>query len=444
MLRKRFLLWAVAAFLMQLVSVVSAISLKVALYPYVPRIDQFKTVIASAWQQVEPDVPIIWADDWDGGYDNNPQDSYDLFVFDATYMTYFKNQGWLMGLDQAQVDNFGDFLPFVRNGVSREGKIWAIPQLGCTEYLIYKGIDQPLNEAVTMTDVVTALTRCTYHGDTPPASTGLMIDLSGGTTNAICYVKSLEEITDTFPVPLPANPSEINMTAMNNLRTILATASLRDAWYSGGDSYQRGLWYGQGHGRAYVGFSESLSRIPAEQLPGIAMKVMPWADNIAGLQKPLFYCDVIAVNPKTSGRGTTGLSIKLANLMASAPVIVNCFKATTSAGPQYLTPVRTSAMTQLADTYPVYVTIKSAVQAAGDPILLDLGANVRGWFSSMKDPIKHMVIDELQCYCDETAGPPMNNAQAQTVCPRVCGDNWNGQWDNKGDHSVCGCFCGVH
>ncbi len=56
-----------------------------------------------------------------------------------------------------------------------------------------------------------------------------------------------------------------------------------------------------------------------------------------------------------------------------------------------------------------------------------------------------MVIDELQCYCDKKAGPPMDNQKAQKVCPGVCGDgNWNGQWTNKEDYSVCGCFCGVH
>lgn len=444
MFRKRFLLYVLVVTLMQWASVATAISLKVALYPYVPRIGQFRTVIADTWKQVEPDVPIIWAENWDGGYDVNPQDDYDLFVFDATYLTYFKNQGWLMDLNQSQVDNFADFLSFTRNGVFKNNKVWAIPQLGCTEYLIYKKNDETLANASTMTETVTAMQKCTYHGDIPPATTGLMVDFSGGTTNAIYYVKSLQEMTNTFPVPLPPDQEHINMDTMNNLRTILAVASLRNAWYSG-VSYQRGQWYGQNHGRAYVGFSESLTQISAEQLPSLAMKVMPWADNAEGLQHPLFYCDVIGVNPKTSVRGTTALAVKLANLMASTQVIVDCFKATASDGPQYLTPVRTSAMAQLAEAYPMYATIQTAVQAAGSPIMLDLGANARNWTANMKNTIKHMVIDDLQCYCDKKAGPPMNNIQAQTVCPNVCGgDNWNGQWTNKGGYSVCGCFCGLH
>ena len=394
-------------------SLALASSLKVALYPYVPRIAQFKSVISENWKAVQPDVEITWVEGWDGGYKNDPQDDYDLFVFDATYLTYFKSQGWLMGLNKSQVDNSVDFLPFAINGMLKEDKYWAIPQLGCTEYLICKNYDQPLLRASSMSEVVAVIGKCTYEGDIPPIATGLMMDFSDSTTNAMYYVKTVEEITGKFPVPLPKDKSHINIDAINNLRTILATASLRNAWYSG-KSYQRGLWYSQNHGRAYVGFSESLTQIPAEQLSNIGMKVMPWSDNAEGLKDPLFYCDVIGVNPKTSERGTTALAIQLANLMASTQVIVDCLKSTDSEGPQYLTPVRNSAMNQLANSYPAYATIQSAVKASGDPILLDLGKDARTWIANMKDTIKHMVIDELQCYCDKKAGPPMDNQRAQS------------------------------
>lgn len=46
-----------------------ALTLKVGLYPYVPRLNQFKTVITREWQKAQPNVPLVWADDWDGGYD---------------------------------------------------------------------------------------------------------------------------------------------------------------------------------------------------------------------------------------------------------------------------------------------------------------------------------------------------------------------------------------
>jgi thiamine pyridinylase len=172
MFRKRFLLSVLAATFILWASAAQATSLKVALYPYVPRIDQFKTVIADAWEKVEKDVPIIWAENWDGGYSYNPQNDYDLFVFDATYLTYFKNEGCLLGIPEDRVEKPDDFLTFIREGLSKNGQFWAIPQLGCTEYLIYKKTDQPLTGATTMTEVITALGKCSYYGNTPPCSHG--------------------------------------------------------------------------------------------------------------------------------------------------------------------------------------------------------------------------------------------------------------------------------
>lgn len=444
MIRKSLRASILILVLMAFAFAAAATNLKVALYPYVPRIDQFKTVITDSWHEVHPDVSITWVDGWDGGYSSNPQDDYDVYVFDATYLTYFKAHGWLVGLNSGQIQDLSDFLPFAIDGVLMDGQYWAIPQLGCTEYLIYDKSDVALSHATTMTDVVRALGECTYHGDLPPSRTGLMMDFSGGTTNAIYYVKSVESVTATFPVPLPYNEHDVNMTAMTNLRTILAADSLRNAWYSG-ESYQRAKWYSQDYGRAYAGFSESLTQLLPAQLASIAMKVMPWSDNSKGLTKPLFYADVIGIHPETRERETEALAIELANIMASTAVIVDSFGATSSEGPQYLTPVRQSAMNQLASTYVAYAAIRDAIQAAGCPILLDLGLEARSWISAMKNTIKHMVIDDLRCYCDVRAGPPMDNATAQHVCPGICGDDcWNGQWTNEGDYSVCGCFCGEH
>ncbi len=191
MFRKCLRVCIIIVVVMHWVSVASATSLKVALYPYVPRIAQFKRVISESWKSVQPDVEITWVEGWDGGYEKNPQDDYDLFIFDATYLTYFKNQGWLLGLNQAQIDNFADFLPFAINGMLKDNKYWAIPQLGCTEYLIYYKDDQFLLKASSMSDIVQSLGKCTYHGEVPPKNTGLMMNFSGGTTNAIYYVNIL-------------------------------------------------------------------------------------------------------------------------------------------------------------------------------------------------------------------------------------------------------------
>jgi thiamine pyridinylase len=445
MLNRYFFLYIIPVFALLSFSSGNAANLKVAIYPYVPRIVQFEKVITEYWKQLDPETGITWIEDvnqWDGGYSIDPKDSFDLFVFDATYLTYFKNKGWLTGLAGSQIDSLSDFLPFAINGMLIEGKFWAVPQIGCNEYLIFRKNDQDLLLATDLSGIINSLGKCTYKDQIPPRSVGLMADFSGGTTNAIYYVKALEELLATFPVPLPSIIKDFNNTAMNNLRALLAASSLKDAWFSG-DPYVRTQWFGQNYGRACVGFSESLTKIPPQQLTDIALKVMPWSDNPAGVKTPLFYCDAIGINPGTVKRATFDKALKLANLMASTNVIVDCLKAFDTCGPQYLTPVRTNAMKQLALMYPAYNAIKTAVDSSGQPVLLNLGNDARTWISKMKQTIKHMIIDSLQCYCDIKAGSPMDNIKAQTVCPEICNgsENWNGQWTNIVGYSVCGCSC---
>src|SRR5215203_2651759 len=58
--------------------------LNVALYPYVPRLDQFKTVISAAWAQQMPNVTLNYVD-WDV-YSQDPPKDLDVFVFDGIFL----------------------------------------------------------------------------------------------------------------------------------------------------------------------------------------------------------------------------------------------------------------------------------------------------------------------------------------------------------------------
>ena len=87
---------------------------------------------------------------------------------------------------------------------------------------------------------------------------------------------------------------------------------------------------------------------------------------------------------------------------------------------------------QLAKEYPMYAKTKDAVEAAGSPVLFDLGKDARTYIANMKTTIKHMVIDDLQCYCDIKAGPPWTTKRprpfaqwyAVTVNGTASGQTW--------------------
>lgn len=417
-------------------------TLTVGLYPDVPRIEQFKSVIETEWAKIEPNVSISWDDEWGGGYEANPPSTLDVYVFDTLYLTHFDAQGLLYNFPKSQVDNFDDFLDYAKTGVSKGENVLGIPQLGCTTVLFYRSDDQPMAEATTLADVLKVLNSCTYYPETPPSNIGLMADFSNASANAGYYIQSLQCDKDQWPVALPYNESEVDQNIISYIKQIIAMASFKNVLYEAEISYQRGTWFGQGNGRAYIGYSESASTIPEAQYANLSVKIMPWANNTGGIASPLFYSDVIGINTATQQRGTTQLAIKLANLMASEDVLVKCLGPFEGKGPQYLIPARNSSFQTLSASYPMYQKIYTMVQET-TPIMFDIGADARNWFDTMQKQLTIDYKNNSTCYTDIPAQGDFipDNAAAQTICPTTCTNynGWNGQWTNIVSPSVCGC-----
>lgn len=413
-------------------------SLKVALYPYVPRLQQFKDVISAQWQTVQPSVALQWADEWDGGYDMDPDPSYDVFVFDAINLGYFQSKNLLMPIQIGQVPGYADLAPFAQAGVTVSGNVLGIPQLGCGDFIFYNSADAAIASATNAAELASALGSCSYYGEKPStANAGLMLDLAGGTTVSSTYIEGVYELSGQFPSPLP---TQINPAVASTIQSIVGLASFNDILYQNPDNgYQRAAWYSQGFGRAYVGFTESMSQIDPNKLNSTSFKPMPWSTNSQGAKSPLFYSDVAGVGPATASRQTTALAIQLANLMTSASVIVELFGPYQGSGPQYLMPVSTSALTALATRYPGYAKMSQVLQTL-QPILFNLGTNSKPWLAQMKSSMKQMVLANPKCYCDFPSAPIQDNNDAQTKCPAACGARgWSGQWTNISGPSVCGC-----
>ena len=93
----------------------------------------------------------------------------------------------------------------------KDEKYWAIPQLGCTEYLIYQKDDLALLKASTLSEVVIALGKCTYHGKTPPKAIGLMMDFSGGMTNAVATSTALTNANDDSQIWVEVDTEDFNV-----------------------------------------------------------------------------------------------------------------------------------------------------------------------------------------------------------------------------------------
>lgn len=418
-------------------------TLTVALYPWVPRVDQFEYAIRVAWKQVNPNVPLTFIKDfntWDGGYSTEPPKQADVFIFDAMYLEDFRARGLLTAMDPAEIKDASDFLDYARKAVIADGKYWAVPQLGCANILFYRKDDAAIANANTLGQLNAALKQCTYTSEIPPDRRGFMVDMNGGTTNATLYLDIAHSVNGLYPLPEPAKPDPAYIA---DQRIMLAMASYWNAKSEDETPYARARWFDQGYGRAFMGFSELMSVMSPATLANIGLKVMPLSDTI-GHQK-LFYVDAVGVNPATVARGTRALAVQLANTIAATETIWHSFRQPKpgEGNPQYLMSVRNSAFQKLAAAYPIYQRMYELARTS-DPVAFKLDASGRNWVKAIKGEIIAQSVAHYSCGCDQKAPRPIgNNADAKAVCPLACeaSGGWNGNWTNAppAPGFVCGC-----
>ncbi len=398
-------------------------SLRVGLYPYVPRVEQFANAIRRTWSQRQPRVSLEFVD-WTGGYEGDPA-GMDVFVFDAVFLDDFRERDYLARLAPDEVDGRDDFLDFAIEGVHDRGSYSAIPMLACTHLLFYAEGDAPLAAAKTLSAVTEVLAQCSYTSQRPSATRGLMLDMQGGTTNACLYAALARGDSGPESSAASVMRSDLDPAAIGRMRALLARSSFLGATQEPSNGqYGRTTWLSQGYGRAAMGFPESLSATNAEDREKLRFALFPFGDDPSA--SPLFYADVIAVSRTTRERA---LAIELANLMASTEVLVASLRSEAGAPPQYLLPTRRSAFRSLAQHDPTYARLWQIVRRS-DPTLFNLGSDARSWIESMQDPIKTRSRMEYPCGCTQAVGALASHSEAEATCPTACRElgGWSGLW----------------
>lgn len=426
----------------------AAPSLSVALYPFVPRVQQFQEVLTTEWKKVQPNVKLTFIadfDKWDGGYKKNPPPDADVFVFDATYFEQFRASNLLEPLAASEINNLDDLVEYARAGVKVGDKYYAIPQLGCANLLFYRKGDTQVAQANTLADVSRAVGQCTYTSKIPPGKRGLMLEMSGGTTNALLYLDVDHARMNVYPFGLPQS---LNQGTFAYLNTLMGMASMDNARADVSLPYGRALWFSNGSGRALMAYSEAMSVMSEETRNNIEFKPMPFADRNT---QPLFYSDVIGINPASGGRGTRALAVQLANVMAATQTMVASIGPDEgSQVPQYLMPARHSVFQHLARSFPIYGKMHTMLQQA-KPRMYKAPDGVRAWAAQMKEPIISIEQKEYACGCDKEVASVLNSSNAASICQAACAGSggWNGQWTDQFPAApfgkgACGCkACGV-
>lgn len=415
-------------------------TLKVGLYPYVPRIEQFQTAITAQWKAIEPNVTLEFDTSWDGGYESPPPADLDVFVFDAIMFENFRINGYLEAMKASEIKNLDDFVDYAIKGVESNGNYYAIPQLGCTNILFYKKDDTKIANAKSIEELKLELKTCTYTSQIPPDVRGLMLDLKGGTTNATFYLDIAHSANNVYPLPLPS-AIEIDQTVIKSMKSLLVMASYENATQDPPKDYGRADWFSDNYGRALVGFTESMSAMSKTTRDNIRFKPMPLHDTDS---VPMFYADVISVNAKTNNRA---LAVKLANVMASAQTMIASIGANdTNEFPQYLMATRPSVFDSIGKDFPIYNDMYSMLKNS-NPIMFKLSSDSRQWLDNTKNLIRSEARSDYKCACDQVSTTLIvNNSVAKEICTNTCANNggWNGQWTNQQPaapmgKSVCGC-----
>ncbi|MBG9794339.1 thiaminase [Paenibacillus dendritiformis] len=356
----------------------SDITLKVAIYPYVPDPARFQAAVLDQWQRQEPGVKLEFTD-WDS-YSADPPDDLDVFVLDSIFLSHFVDAGYLLPFGSQDIDQAEDVIPFALQGAKRDGKVYGLPQILCTNLLFYRKGDLNIGQVDNIYELYKKIGASPYEQIPPPPNKGLLINMAGGTTKASMYLEALIDVTGQYTeydlLP-PLDP--LNDKVIRGLRLLINMAGEKPSQYvpEDGDAYVRASWFAQGSGRAFIGYSESMMRMGdyAEQV-----RFKPVSSS-AGQDIPLFYSDVVSVNSKTAH---PELAKKLANVMASADTVEQALRPQADGQyPQYLLPARYQVYEALMQDYPIYSELAQIVNKPSNRVFR-LGPEIRTWLQDAK------------------------------------------------------------
>lgn len=117
-------------------------TLTLALYPYVPDIERFKSAIREEWDQRHPEIQLEFSD-WDC-YSGTLPENADVFVYDGVYLNNYIEQGMLLPLAENEIEDVDDFYPFVTDTFAANEVFNAVPEFLCSEFLYTRKDDSEL------------------------------------------------------------------------------------------------------------------------------------------------------------------------------------------------------------------------------------------------------------------------------------------------------------
>ncbi len=364
------------------------ITLSVALFPYVPDVEYFKKVITDTWKSdaSHNNVNLEFITDWDCYSCEEVPDKYDIVVVDAIYLREYAEKGELLAINEADIDHYEDILPFVREGLKVDGKIYGMPEMICANLFFYRAGDEEVAQAGNVDKLYEVMGSYEYTEPEPEKGKGLIVDMSSGTGNICLY---LDAITDEKAVysdfaQMP-DLENIDEGAVQSLNELILMAGERGAYYETSGSYDRAGWFGSGSGRAYIGYSESMAQMGP--LDDVKVNTLSLADRE---DIPLFYADVAAINSNLStDERKKEYALELLNVITNSDVITQTIKRDNDC--QFILPARSSCYAALKEDFPIYVQLEAIVQKSNNHVFR-MGSDAHEYIKKAKEILPYYLL----------------------------------------------------
>ena len=360
------------------------LTLEVALYQYVSDYARFQQAVRDVWQREHPDTGLHFVD-WDC-YRSDLDPNLDVFVYDAIYLSSFAEEEYLLPIPEEMIRDREDLLPFALEGCFSGGKLYALPQLVCTNLLFTRKEDSALSEVSDLITLYEILGDRKTQTVIPEENEGLLIDLSDvPLTKTVMYLDALMDeqhvYTDYSQLPAASDLSEQAVERLLDIEKMGGSGQV-SYWAEEDEPFVRARWFAEGKGRAFIGFAEAMSAM-GDYAENVLVRRFSYGP---GKDIPLFYTDVVSVNSAISEE-KKALALELANILISEEVLETMsLPEKEGDSPQYVLPARKSVYDALGEHYPIYSRLKEIADSPENHVFR-IGTHARQFITEMGEAL---------------------------------------------------------
>jgi len=327
--------------------------LHVSLYPYIPDAQAAALSLKQGFEREHPDV-VVEITLNPNYYSQDPKakgvlyEDADVHEIDVVFLGDFLARHKLAPLPAAFTASVGQLAPLADHAARVDGRLVAVPQWMCTDFLIYRADKTALGGAKTLSDLEHAL----------GPDHGLLMDMKGDDTLGELYLSALlardgsaeAAVADIAPAPDPA--------ILSRLQRLLALEP--DGFGRDADYDARGVFYARQFARragdAFVGYSEMTHEVLNEAAVScrredscvtasdIRVAAFPFED---GAVRPAVWVDMFGIDSRVQGK-TLADAEAFIRYAVSTPAYRALLIPQAGEAPRYLLPATEAAFSDPA------------------------------------------------------------------------------------------------